>query len=155
MLWLFKTAVLKGPWHEIYDLWFFPRRPIWLKYFWIWLRIRGENLQIRLHSGINYTAVHVTVVSMTTLYMSRRCQWYRFAYHSGVNDTAVQPTLSNIFGNDPKYWILCWNLRRLHTAPRCHWHRCDMYTQWCQWNSCANMRPLLLWTSYSIGSGYI
>jgi hypothetical protein len=39
-----------------------------------------------LHSGVTDSAVHVTVVSMTSLCMSQRCQWLRCDMHSGVND---------------------------------------------------------------------
>jgi hypothetical protein len=42
----------------------------------------------------------------------RRCQWHRCAYHSCVNDTAVQPTLLNIFANNPKHFFM----RKSNTA---------------------------------------
>jgi hypothetical protein len=39
----------------------------------------------------------------STKLFAQRCQWHRCAYYSDDNDAAVQPTLSNIFGNDLKH----------------------------------------------------
>jgi hypothetical protein len=70
---------------------------------------RRYSKQSWLHSGVNDMAVPVTVVSMTPLCMSQRCQWQCCACHSGVtctvvvNDTAVQPTLLIIFANSKPY----------------------------------------------------
>jgi hypothetical protein len=122
------VLALKGTWHEIFYLCFFcshqttPPRPLMhgLKPVRIWLRIRRENRQRWLHSGVN---VHVTALSMCmsqrcqcschsgvnvhvtalSMYMSQRCQCHRCVYNNGGNDTDMQPTLANIFVNEPKH----------------------------------------------------
>jgi hypothetical protein len=82
------------------------------------------------HSNVNDTTVQITAVSMTPLCMSQWCQWYCCACYivfiRGVIDTAVPPTLSNLREWSEACTFLCGNLASLHTAQRCHWHRCGM-----------------------------
>jgi hypothetical protein len=95
-----------------------------LKPFWIQLRIREDIRQSCLHSGVKYTTVHVTAVSLiplfnqlclissrmirntrlTRLHTAAQCHSYRCNIHSGVIDTAVTCTCND-------------------TAVQ--WHRCD------------------------------
>jgi hypothetical protein len=71
--------MLMGPWHEIYDLCLFfhqttTPRPLIHELKAFWIRLRIRE--------------------------DIRQRWL----HSSVNDTPVQPTLSNIFANDPKHY---------------------------------------------------
>jgi hypothetical protein len=81
---------------------------------------------------------------MILLFMSQRCQWYHCKYKNGVNDTAVQPTLSNIFANDPKNCFICGNLIWLHMAQWYHRHRSDLHTVQVTAVSAVSITPLLL-----------
>jgi hypothetical protein len=140
-------------------LWFFtcgflhqttPPRPLihGLVPFLIRLQNRGKNQQSWLfHSGINDSAVYVTAVSMIPLYISQQCQWHHCA------------------SNFVKY-VREWNkplffIRKSDLATHGHSSIIDTpvtplwHAQGCHWQHCANMTPLWLWTSYSIGSGYL
>jgi hypothetical protein len=103
----------------------------------------------------NHHSGFIIVGSRIPLCMSQRCQLHRCAYHSVVNDTTVHPTLLNIFANDPKrcfyaeIWLGC-TAHGTAVSLTPLWH-----AQRCQWHCCANMTPLWLWTSYSIGYGYL
>jgi hypothetical protein len=53
------------------------------------LNMRSKVIAVSYtHSGVIYTALHVTAVSMTPLCMSQRCQWHHCAY--------VQPSQSSL-----------------------------------------------------------
>jgi hypothetical protein len=169
--WKNRVPCLKGPWHEIFYLWFFSSKQLSLGPWYT-----GQILEKLFEKGCQW---HRCECHSGVNDMWQQCQWYSCASHSGVNDTAVQQTLMNIFANDPKCCFLCKNLTQLHTtqrSQRCHWHCCDVHSsvtdtvmtctvvtltllwhaQQYQWHSCANMTPpLWLWTSYSRGGGHL
>jgi hypothetical protein len=138
-----------------------------LKPFRIWLRIREGNRQGWLHSGVNDTAMHITVVSMTPLCMSQQYQWHRCACHSSANDTAVHITavsLTPLCAVQPTFFQTSLRIirqtvfiRKSGSAAYCTavsltplWHLLR-----CQWHRCENMTSLWLWIKYSRGSGYL
>jgi hypothetical protein len=94
--------LLKGPWHEVFDLCFFDQTTSpgslihRLKPFRIWLRIHEDNQQSWFHSGVNDTAVQPTFKKI-----SSRVIWHMLFYkeiwldctrNSSVIDTAVTCT---------------------------------------------------------------
>jgi hypothetical protein len=96
----------------------------------IWLWIREDNQQSRLHSGVIVTIVTCTEVSMTQLWHAQRCHWHCCDRHIGVIDTAMQPTFFWIPSRIIQHTVfLKGNLTRLHTAQRSPWHRCDMHSR--------------------------
>jgi hypothetical protein len=108
---------LKGPWHEIFDLWFFSSNNSpsdrQVKAF---LNM-ASNLQRKSTKLVPHWREWHRCVLNTSLCMSQRCQWYHCASHISVNDTAVHPTLTKIFANDMKHW----NLYRLHINNAVTW----------------------------------
>jgi hypothetical protein len=95
-----------------------------------------------LHNGVNDTAVHITAMSITPL-----CNQLRWIF-SRMIQNIVFMQISDSAAH----------------VQTCHWHRCDMHSgvnitavtytavSMMPW---ASMTPLGLWTSYSIGSGYL
>jgi hypothetical protein len=91
--------VLKGPWHEIFDLWFcssnnFPYAPDH-GFSNIDSNSRRNSTKL-LHNGVNDTALHVTAVPMTLLCISQRCKFYNPVHITAVSFTPLCNQLCRI-----------------------------------------------------------
>jgi hypothetical protein len=108
---------LKGPWHKIFDPWFFhkttPPRPLRqeLKPFSIWINIRLEN---RLCNGRFLS-------QRAPLWLTQRSHWLHCDVHSVVIDSAVTCTAESL----TPLWLQSWFFQRiLIHAQQSHWHCC-------------------------------